>query len=432
MFFKENMVLALESLRSNKMRAFLTMLGIIIGIASVIAIISVGDSLTASITTEMQSIGTNNITVVVREKDNGFGDVRGPMNNNASSILGGGSTPEDKDLLTTEMFEDLKVRFKDQVADISLNESAGSGQVKDERLYANVSVSGVNSGYMQVNNVEMIGGRFINERDTAGRKSVAVVSDKLVKNIFGSSINPIGQEIKFYDSDGIKTYLVVGVYKHADSAMFLGASTSSEKDAQTSMYIPITLAKQNKTIKNYSSATIMSKTDVDAGKFTKDIKQYFSSYYEANPKWEASVVNMANQIEIASSMLSTVSLAIAIIAAISLLVGGIGVMNIMLVSVTERTREIGTRKALGAKNYHIRMQFITEAMIISLVGGIIGLILGLLLGFLGSKLLGSAPSFSLPTILLTVAFSMAIGVFFGYYPANKAAQLDPIDALRYE
>jgi putative ABC transport system permease protein len=131
-------------------------------------------------------------------------------------------------------------------------------------------------------------------------------------------------------------------------------------------------------------------------------------------------------------MLSTISLAIAIIAAISLLVGGIGVMNIMLVSVTERTREIGTRKALGAKNYHIRMQFITEAMIIALVGGLIGLILGLLLGLLGSKLLGSAPSFSLPTVLLTVIFSMAIGVFFGYYPANKAAQLDPIDALRYE
>jgi putative ABC transport system permease protein len=225
---------------------------------------------------------------------------------------------------------------------------------------------------------------------------------------------------------------VVGVYKHTDSAMFLGASTSSEKDTQTSMYIPITLAKQDITIKNFTSATIMSTTDVDADKFTKDVKDFFSKYYEKNPKWEASVFNMANQIEIATSMLSTVSTAVAIIAAISLLVGGIGVMNIMLVSVTERTREIGTRKALGAKNFHIRMQFITEAMIIALVGGLIGLVLGLLLGILGSSLLGATPSFSIPTIILTVVFSMTIGVFFGYYPANKAAKLDPIDALRYE
>lgn len=428
MFFKENLVLALESLRSNKMRAFLTMLGIIIGIASVIAIISVGDSLSSSITTEMQGIGTNNFRINVREKDSNVGNPRDPRAN----IMGSSASAEDEDLITTEMLEAFQEQFKDQVAAISLTESVGSGQVKDERLYANVSVSGVNPGYMQVNNVEMLSGRFINDRDTAGRKSVAVVSDKLVNNIFGKSVNPIGQEIKFYEAGEIKTYIIVGVYKHSESAMFIGASSSSEKDTQTSMYIPITLAKQSKTIKNYSNATIMSNTDVDADQFTKDIKEFFAKYYEKNPKWEVSTINMASQIEMASSMLSTISLAIAIIAAISLLVGGIGVMNIMLVSVTERTREIGTRKALGAKNFHIRMQFITEAMIIALVGGLIGLVLGLLLGMLGSKLLGAAPSFSIPTILLTVTFSMAIGVFFGYYPANKAAQLDPIDALRYE
>ena len=428
MFFKENLVLALESLRSNKMRAFLTMLGIIIGIASVIAIISVGDSLSSSITTEMQGIGTNNFRINVREKDSNVGNPRDPRAN----IMGSSASAEDEDLITPEMLEAFQEQFKDQVAAISLTESVGSGQVKDERLYANVAVSGVNPGYLQVNNVELLSGRFINDRDTAGRKSVAIVSDKLVNNIFGNSVNPIGQEIKFYEASEIKTYIIVGVYKHSESAMFIGASSSSEKDTQTSMYIPVTLAKQNKTIKNYSNATIMSNTNVDADQFTKDIKEFFAKYYEKNPKWEVSTINMASQIEMASSMLSTISLAIAIIAAISLLVGGIGVMNIMLVSVTERTREIGTRKALGAKNFHIRMQFITEAMIIALVGGLIGLVLGLLLGMLGSKLLGAAPSFSIPTILLTVTFSMAIGVFFGYYPANKAAQLDPIDALRYE
>jgi putative ABC transport system permease protein len=176
----------------------------------------------------------------------------------------------------------------------------------------------------------------------------------------------------------------------------------------------------------------MSKTEVNADEFKRNAESFFNKYYEKNQKWEVSIFSMSSQIQTASSMLSTISVAISVIAAISLLVGGIGVMNIMLVSVTERTREIGTRKALGAKNFHIRMQFITEAMIISLVGGLIGLMLGLLLGTVGSSLIGAAPSFSLPTILLTIAFSMAIGVFFGYYPANKASQLDPIDALRYE
>lgn len=428
MFFKENLILALESLRSNKMRAFLTMLGIIIGIASVIAIISVGDSLSSTITSEMQSLGTNNIMINVREKDNGVNNQPGP----AAGMLGGSGATNDKDLITTEMLEAFQERFKDKVEAIGLSESVGTGQVKDGRLYANVSVSGVNPGYMTVNNIEMLSGRFINDSDMAGRKSVVVVSDRLVNNIFGSGVDPIGQEIKLYEADGIKTYIISGVYKYSESAMFMGASTSSEKDIQTALYIPVSTAKLDKTNKNYAGATIMSKTNVDASQFTQEIKSFFAKYYDKNPKWEVGAFSMASQIEMASSMLSTVSLAIAIIAAISLLVGGIGVMNIMLVSVTERTREIGTRKALGAKNFHIRMQFITEAMIISLVGGIIGLVLGLLMGILGSNLLGAAPSFSVPTILLTIAFSMAIGVFFGYYPANKAAQLDPIDALRYE
>lgn len=428
MFFKENMLLALESLRANKMRAFLTMLGIIIGIASVIAIISVGNSLSSSITTEMQSIGTNNFTINVREKSNQFQGPRGPGRDEMSS----GTVAEDKDLITTDMIESFQERFKDQLAEISLSESVGTGQVKDGRLYANVSVSGVNSGYMPVNNVEMIAGRFLNDRDVAGRKSVAVVSDKLVKNIFGDRADPIGREVKFYGADGVKTYLVIGVYKYSESSMFSAASSSSEKDTQTSVYIPVTLAKQDKTIKNYSRVTVMSKANVDADKFLNDAKDFFAKYYVKNQKWEVAVFSMSSQIDTVTSMLSTVSIAVSVIAAISLLVGGIGVMNIMLVSVTERTREIGTRKALGAKNFHIRMQFITEAMIISLVGGLIGLITGLLLGTLGSTLIGAAPSFSLPTVMIAVAFSMAIGIFFGYYPANRAAQLDPIDALRYE
>ena len=434
MFYIENIRLAFESLRANKMRALLTMLGIIIGISSVIAIISVGNSLSASITSEMQSIGTNNILLNVREKNSEYSNFRGSMGRDGGpmSMLSGTVSADDKDLMTLEMLNSFEARYTNHVAAIGISESDGSGQVKDARLYANVSVSGVNPGYMQVNNLEMISGRFINERDMAGHKNVCIVSDKLVNNIFKSSVNPVGQEIRLYKSGEIKTYSIAGVYKHTDSSMFMSASTASEKDTQTALYIPITVEKQDKTIKNFSTVTVMSNAGIDTEKLTKDIERFFSKYYKSNPRWEISAINMSSQVEIASSMLSTVSTAIAVIAAISLLVGGIGVMNIMLVSVTERTREIGTRKALGAKNFHIRMQFISEAMIISLIGGIIGLFTGLLLGVIGSSLLGTGASFSIPTILLTIAFSMAIGVFFGYYPANKAARLDPIDALRYE
>lgn len=435
MFNVENILLAIESLRSNKMRALLTMLGIIIGVASVIGIISVGNSLSSSLSTQMQSIGTNNIMLTVREKDDQFSDSHNPMGESRgimAAINGRGSSAEDKDLISMEVLQSFEEQFKDRVSAISLNESSGSGQVRDGRLYANVSVSGTNPGYLRVNSLDMLNGRFINDRDMAGRKNVCVVSDKLVQNIFKTGTDPIGQEVKYYVNGTIKTYTIVGVYKYTDSNMFMSASSASEKDTQTSLYIPITLAKQETGDKNFSAATIMSKVGVDTEKLTKDIERYFSKYYEKNAKWEAAVFNMSTQVEMASSMLSTVSLAVAVIAAISLLVGGIGVMNIMLVSVTERTREIGTRKALGAKNYHIRLQFVTEAVIIALAGGLIGLAVGLLLGFVGSSLLGTAPSFSVPVIILTIVFSMGIGVFFGYYPANKAAKLDPIEALRYE
>ncbi|MBS3994319.1 MAG: ABC transporter permease, partial [Alkaliphilus sp.] len=308
----ENIILALTGLKSNKMRALLTMLGIIIGIASVIAIVTVGNSLTASITSAMEDMGANSIMVGVRERGGDESD-RGPdMPGSATA------TPEESDLLTDEAIEAFVVRFNDKIENISLSHGVGSAKAQDGRLYANVSIVGVNEGYGDANNIELISGRFIDERTIKSVRKVAVVSDKLINNMFSAGENPLGQEIKLY-SDVIETYTIIGVYKYETSAFM--PSSSSEEDINTNLYIPISLAKQDSTTKNYQSFTVVTKTGVDAGLFTKDIENYFSKVYENNTKWEVSAMNMESAISSMTSMLNTVSIAISVIAAISLLVG---------------------------------------------------------------------------------------------------------------
>ena len=182
----------------------------------------------------------------------------------------------------------------------------------------------------------------------------------------------------------------------------------------------------------FSYITILTKQGTDSRALANQFEDYFNRFYQRNTDFGVMAISLDSIIDQYTSMMGTIQIAIAVIAAISLLVGGIGVMNIMLVSVTERTREIGTRKALGAKNSAIRMQFIVESVIICLIGGLIGIVVGMSLGYAGAALLKFPARPSLQAILIAVGFSMAIGVFFGYYPANKAAKLDPIEALRYE
>lgn len=207
---------------------------------------------------------------------------------------------------------------------------------------------------------------------------------------------------------------------------------SSDKDLMTELYIPlITANNQNKT-EGYQYFSVVTKVGVDSVEFAKEIERFFEGYYRNNQNFGVAAFSMESMISAMTDMLGTITLAISVVAGIALLVGGIGVMNIMLVSITERTREIGTRKALGANNASIRVQFIVEAIIICLIGGIIGIILGLMMGTFASKLLGYPAIPSVKSIVISITFSMAIGVFFGYYPANKAAKMNPIDALRYE
>lgn len=422
MSFIENIRLAIAGLRAGKMRALLTMLGIIIGIGSVIAIVTVGNSLSSSITGSMSSMGVNNITVSVREKNSqgGFGPAGG----------GGGSSMEEADKITPDMINRLQETYPDDITAISLSANAGSATAKDGRKYANISLSGANSGYKTANNVELQEGRFITDRDTQGVKNVAVVSDKLVGKLFSGEEDILGKELKVYTDDQIITFSIIGIYTYEASAF---AGMESEDDLRTSLYIPVTTAKKlTGDDKNYQSFTVVSGQGADTDKLITKIKTFLDKYYENKPKYTINATSMESMLTQMTDMLSTVQIAISAIAAISLLVGGIGVMNIMLVSVTERTREIGTRKALGARSNAIRVQFIVESMIICLIGGVIGVGLGIGLGNLGAKLLGSPASASIVAIIIAVLFSMAIGVFFGYYPANKAAKLDPIEALRYE
>lgn len=417
----ENILLAISGLRANKMRALLTMLGIIIGIGSVIGIVMVGDSMTNSMTSSLQEMGANTVQISLQERET--------ENGTSYSVY-----MDEEDYINDEMIEAFLQDYGDVVESVSLQEAMGTGRVTEGHRYANVSISGVNSGYQSANHLTMLGGRFIGDKDNKGVKNVAVVSDRLVNNMFGQGQNPLGKEIKVNCGKEQYTFTIIGVYQYEQNAMMamMGAA-ASDADITTDLFIPIqTEWKLTGTIEGYYYINVMTKQGTDSRALAQDFQDYFNRFYTRNQDFQIMAISLDSVIDQYASMMGTVQVAIAVIAAISLLVGGIGVMNIMLVSVTERTREIGTRKALGAKNSAIRMQFIVESVIICLIGGIIGIIFGMLLGYAGASLLGFPAHPSVDAILIAVCFSMAIGVFFGYYPANKAAKLDPIEALRYE
>ena len=422
MNFWKNVELSLSGLLLNKMRTFLTMLGIIIGIGSVIAIFTVGDSFTNYINSTMQTMGADNITVSVRERDS-------KVSGAALMMMGSQQTQiEDKNKIQQFMIDDLKSTYGDQINSISLSNTVGTGKTTIGKKYANLSLMGVSSGYISANNVKLTEGRFFTETENRSGKKLCIVSDKYVSNL-GLTGNVIGQQVDLRVNDLIASFTIIGVYQYQQNGI---GTTTSDKDLSTNVYVPINVANQMSDSSSYQSFTIVTSVGVNSTYFATTVQTFMNNFYKNNKDYTISASSMESMVSTMTSMLNTLKIAISAIAAIALLVGGIGVMNIMLVSITERTREIGTRKALGARNSSIRIQFVTESALICLIGGIIGILFGSGLGLLVSKLLGYSGSASVTDIILAVGFSIVIGVFFGYYPANKAAKLDPIEALRYE
>ncbi|MCR4891972.1 MAG: ABC transporter permease [Lachnospiraceae bacterium] len=429
MLLFENFLLALSGLRANKMRSILTMLGIIIGIASVIAIMTVGNSMSGSITASMSNMGASNITVGLSQiststevTQSGMRFNRGPRYTQYS----------DDDLITEEMLNELQKTYPEDVTGFLLDKSVGSAQAKDGQLYANISITGANQTSIENDDLTILAGRLFTDRDQDEAKKVCIVSDYFCNNLFNGNVDAaLGKEISVLLSGKYCHYTVVGVYEYDASSNF---SSSSEEDTSTTLYIPLLTAfNQVHEDPAYSQLTLTSSATTDVNTFMSTVEDFFNSkYYRKNESFEVSCSSLTSLLEEMTSMMSTISLAISFIAGISLLVGGIGVMNIMLVSIQERTKEIGTRKALGATNASIRTQFIVEAIVLCLVGGFLGIAIGCAIGVFAAHQMGYDAYPSMGGIIFSVVFSMAIGVFFGYYPANKAAKMNPVEALRYE
>lgn len=427
MLIWENIKIACKALFSNKLRALLTMLGIIIGIGSVIAIMTVSESLTTSISESFQEMGANNVTVGLSAKSDEE-EIRADGMRFGASGRNVSVTEEDR--ITDRMISKLKKTFKNQIAAVAVSESAGTASVSGDGDSVNINVSGVNQDYFESDQVTLLAGRLIKKADLSGKKHVIVVSDQLVQSLFdGDNDAALWQKINVNINGNYQDFYIVGVYEYESAG-----TVSDSDDVTTNAYIPLATEKEiMRSDDGYTQFTIVTDTSVSSvSAFANQVEAFFAPYYASNDNYEIATSTMESMTESMSEMVHTVSLAISLIAGISLLVGGIGVMNIMLVSVTERTSEIGLKKAIGARKKVILGQFLTEASVLTSIGGIIGVVLGIILSKMVSQVSGAPTAISVPAIIGSVVFSMLIGLIFGLLPSVKAANLNPIDALRSE
>jgi len=403
--FWESITIALEGLKANKLRSVLTMLGIIIGVGAVIAMVSIGMGVRDKVQTSIASLGSNLLII-------------SPGATSASGVrLAAGSNNS----LTNN---DAQAIAK-EVAGVSFVAPSVSRQY--QLVYGNknwvTNVQGVTPEYLEVRNFAIEAGTFFTIKDMDTRNRVAILGKTTVDNMFGE-VNPLGQTIRINKAP----FQIVGVLEAK-------GQSAGGMDQDDIVLIPLTTAQERMIGITYLHSISVQADNADViNQVQEDITELLRSRHRLtmNTPDNFTVRNLAAVMATAEETTQTITLLLGNIAAISLLVGGIGIMNIMLVSVTERTREIGIRKALGATYYNILLQFLIEAIVIGVTGGLIGILLGIGTSLAISAVAGWNTVISVASILLAFGFSVLIGLFFGIYPARKAALLDPIEALRYE
>ena len=402
--YKESFLMAWASLIANKLRSLLTMLGIIIGVAAVIALVSIGNGVKQDIEDSISSLGSNLLVVLP-------GAPRTP-----------GARPSQGSM------KSLKISDYEAIAKLEGVKAAspmtnGSYVVIYQNKNWTTSVAGVNSNFQDVNNWTMTSGRFFSDKNVQNRERVAVVGQTVVKNLFTDE-DPVGKEIRVKNIP----FRVIGVLKSKGNG-------TMGNDQDDTVLIPYTTSMERvEGIDYLRMVYVVAKDDEGIDRLQADIENLLRVRHNIKDTNldDFNIQNMKSIMETVAQTTGTFTLFLGAVAAISLVVGGIGIMNIMLVSVTERTREIGVRKALGATYSVIVTQFLIEAVVISLMGGFIGIAFGIGASKVIGMVSGMSTVVSVPTIIMSFAFSMAIGLIFGIYPARKAAKLNPIDALHYE
>ena len=406
--FKSILKMATVSLRINKMRSILTSLGIIIGVSAVIIMLAVGSGASIKIAKDMESMGSN--LLMIRSASAKSGGVR----------MGSGTRPT----LTMKDAAAIEAKARGVLA-IAPYSSEGK-QITYGNQNWSTTVGGTTMPYFMIRNYEIESGRGFLPEDNKNSTKVAILGQTVSNELFGD-VDPIGKTIRI----GNVPFKVIGLLKTK-------GSSGMGQDQDDLVFIPITTAQRKVFGTDFpgtvSMITVKAQNDEVISLAEADITEILKNRHHIgkNQEDDFEIRNLAEMQETIKSATKTMSLLLGAIAGVSLIVGGIGIMNIMLVSVTERTKEIGIRMAIGAKASDIRFQFLIESFLLSMAGGLIGVIIGIAGAYLMQKFAGMNIAITLQSIVLSMGFSAAIGIAFGYYPAYKASLLNPIDALRYE
>lgn len=399
----EYIKMAVHNIMANKGRSFLTMLGIIIGIASVIAIVSVGEGTKNQMNSEIDDIGGGQIAISVSDE-----------------------AQTDEEWITADDVE--AIRAVDGIEGVNVSDSF-SGETTTGKGNFSLMVTGEGPDAKLLNNATMKHGVYFGENEVQEAKNVCVLSDADAKRLFGTD-DVVGMTVDVNCYGLTKSLRICGVTTQKENGTFV---SYTYEGMPVTINVPYTTMNEFTGVSDYFfSVTMQADKSLNSQDVADKVVKLMEKRHQCAGKDYFQVQSFQDIMSSMNQMLDMVTAFISFVAGISLLVGGIGVMNIMLVSITERTREIGTRKALGATNGSIRLQFITESIVICIVGGMLGIILGMIIATVATNMMGYAVSPSITGIVVSVTFSLLIGVFFGYYPANKAAKLNPIEALRYE